>query len=63
MRYTVRGASMTYTLKFILDVITEEMQSAPRIAERTTLAKLRQKFCEIESQLLKKETENATNDN
>jgi len=54
---------MTYTLKFILDVISEEMQSAPRIAERTTLAKLRQKFCEIESQLLKKETENATNDN
>jgi hypothetical protein len=54
---------VTYTLKFIIDVITEEMQSAPRIAERTSLAKLRQKFCEIDNELSRKETENAVNDN
>jgi len=57
---------MTYTLKFIIDVITEEMEFAK--AYRTysdyhSLVKLRQKFCEIDNELSRKETENATHDN
>jgi len=57
---------MTYTLKFIIDVITEEMEFAK--AYRTysdyhSLVKLRQKFCEIDNELSRRETENATHDN
>jgi len=57
---------MTYTLKFIIDVITEEMEKAQRdkwYMKHLVLTELRQKFCEIDNELSRKETENAVNDN
>ena len=57
---------MTYTLKFILDVISEEMEKAQRdkwYTKHRVLTELRQKFCEIDNELTKKEIENATHDN
>ena len=57
---------MTYTLKFILDVISEEMENAKKekwYMKHLVLTELRQKFCEIDNELTKKEIENATHDN
>lgn len=58
---------MTYTLNTILEVIEEEMRDTSTDERgRYALAKLRQKFAEIESKLNKnyeKKEQNATNVN